>query len=99
MEEDLHEYGGEAADVTWDGKRCIHYRACVAGAPEVFDTGRRSWVLPDGTDDVDHLARVVESCPTGALHYERHDGGDPEAVPERNTIDGPPAGRSTSAAT
>jgi CDGSH-type Zn-finger protein len=44
-------------------------------------------VLPEGRDDINHLARVVESCPTGALHYERHDGGDPEAVLERNTVD------------
>jgi CDGSH-type Zn-finger protein/uncharacterized Fe-S cluster protein YjdI len=86
MEEDVHEYAGEQVDVTWDGKRCIHYRACVEGAPEVFDTDRRPWVLPDGTDDADHLARVVEACPTGALHYDRHDG-ETESVPEVNTVD------------
>jgi CDGSH-type Zn-finger protein/uncharacterized Fe-S cluster protein YjdI len=87
MEEDVHEYAGESMDVTWDGERCIHYRACVRGAPDVFDVDRRPWILPDGTEDADRLARVVESCPTGALHYERHDDGDPEAVPERNAVD------------
>lgn len=87
MKEDLHEYTGEAMDVTWDGERCIHYRACVEGAPEVFDTDRRPWILPDGTADADRLAEVVESCPTGALHYDRHDGGPAEATPDRNTVD------------
>jgi uncharacterized Fe-S cluster protein YjdI/CDGSH-type Zn-finger protein len=86
VEEDVHEYTGESTDVTWEGERCIHYRACVQGTPDVFDVDRRPWILPDGTEDADRLAGVVESCPTGALHCERHDGGGSEAVPERNTV-------------
>jgi CDGSH-type Zn-finger protein len=39
------------------------------------------------------VARVVMRCPTGALHYERSDEGEPEPVPAANTVlisrDGP----------
>lgn len=92
MEEDIHEYTGEDADVTFDVRRCIHARECVRGLPAVFDRDRRPWVLPDNAP-VDDLAEVIERCPTGALHYERHDDGPGEAVPDENTItvtaDGP----------
>lgn len=110
MEEDIHEYTGEGADVTFDVRRCIHARECVRGLPAVFDRDRRPWVnldnvrasdasasqtgadAPDATP-VDDLAEVIERCPTGALHYERHDDGPGEAVPDENTItvtaDGP----------
>ncbi|WP_276259231.1 CDGSH iron-sulfur domain-containing protein [Haloglomus litoreum] len=91
MDEDIHEYDGDAIDVTWDGERCIHARECVHGLPEVFDTDRRPWIDPDGAD-ADEVARVVERCPTGALHFERADGSG-ETTPRRNTVtlapDGP----------
>src|ERR1041384_5178212 len=39
------------------------------------------------------VARVVARCPTGALHFDRRDGGAPEPVPAANTVlisrDGP----------
>lgn len=92
MEEDIHEYHGEDVEVTYDHNRCIHVRACVEGLPGVFDPARRPWVAPDDAD-ADEVAAVVERCPTGALHYERTDGGPAEAVPATNTVtataDGP----------
>ncbi len=77
-------YTGETVDVTFDGVRCIHSAACIRGAPEVFDTDRRPWIMPDGAADADHLVAVVQRCPTGALHAERHDDG-----PEEETDGGP----------
>lgn len=92
MERDVHTYHGEDADVTYDVKRCIHVRECVRGLPGVFDPDRRPWIRPD-EGDVDELAAVVERCPTGALHYERTDGGPEETTPETNSVtvdaDGP----------
>ena len=92
MDEDLHEYEGEDVEVTYDVLRCIHARECVRGLPAVFDPDRRPWIDPDNAS-TDDLAEVIERCPTGALHYERHDGGPAEAVPEENTVtvvpDGP----------
>lgn len=70
-------YTGERIDVYYDPSRCAHVAACLRGAPEVFDTQRRPWVLPDAAP-AEHVAEVVRTCPTGALHYELADG-TPEA--------------------
>jgi CDGSH-type Zn-finger protein/uncharacterized Fe-S cluster protein YjdI len=92
MEEDVHRYHGTNVEVSFDSERCIHARECVEGLPAVFDTGRRPWVDPDGAD-AEELAAVIERCPTGALRYERRDGGPAESPPPRNTVtvveDGP----------
>lgn len=92
MEEDVHEYHGEDIEVSYDHDRCIHVRACVEGLADVFDPTRRPWIRPDEAD-ADELAAVIERCPTGALHYERTDGGPAEAVLTTNTVtvaaDGP----------
>jgi CDGSH-type Zn-finger protein/uncharacterized Fe-S cluster protein YjdI len=78
--------------VTFDGPRCIHAAECVRGLPAVFDRNRRPWILPDGAA-ADAVATVIERCPTGALHYERIDGGPAEEPDAANTIrvraDGP----------
>ncbi len=84
-------YESEDITVTYDVKRCLHAAECVRALPEVFDPDRRPWVEP-GEADADAVARAVERCPTGALHYERHDGGPSEAPPEpriRLVPDGP----------
>ena len=79
----LHEFRGESVSVTWSRKRCIHVAACVMNLPRVFQPGRRPWI--DVTRaPADAIARVVGHCPTGALHFERTDGGTPESVPETN---------------
>ncbi|WP_097866360.1 (4Fe-4S)-binding protein [Streptomyces sp. rh34] len=68
-------YEGRSITVTFEAGRCLHAAVCVRGLPEVFDTGRRPWIRPDGAD-AERLAEVVERCPSGALQYERVDGGD-----------------------
>jgi uncharacterized Fe-S cluster protein YjdI len=73
-------YTSEGIDVTFDPAKCIHAARCVAGSPEVFRPGEKPWVQP-GSSDADAIARTVAQCPTGALRYERHDGGPAEAVP------------------
>ncbi|SOD66418.1 Uncharacterized Fe-S cluster protein YjdI [Streptomyces zhaozhouensis] len=75
-------YQGRAITVTFEAGRCLHAAECVGGLPEVFDTGRRPWISPDGAD-ADRLAEVVRRCPTGALHYTLADGGT--ETPERPT--------------
>ncbi len=84
-------YTGTAVHVTFDGPRCIHAAECVRGLPAVFDRNRRPWILPDGAA-AEELVAVVERCPTGALHYERVDGGPAEAADAHNTIRVRPAG-------
>jgi len=70
MEEDLHYYSDEQIEVSYDVNRCIHTRECVNRLPEVFDPDKRPWIDPDNAD-VDDLADVIMSCPTGALQFER----------------------------
>ncbi|HLA64437.1 MAG TPA: CDGSH iron-sulfur domain-containing protein [Rhodothermales bacterium] len=85
-------YPGDGIQVRYGPRRCIHFAACVRGLPGVFDPDRRPWIVPAGAD-ADAVARVVTRCPTGALHYERTDGGPGETTPAVNTVrvamDGP----------
>ncbi|MFJ1783051.1 (4Fe-4S)-binding protein [Streptomyces anulatus] len=66
-------YEGRSITVTFEAGRREHAAACVRGLPEVFGTGRRPWIRPDGAD-AGRVAEVVRSCPSGALQYERVDG-------------------------
>lgn len=55
------------------------------GLPQVFDVGQRPWVSIDAAS-ADEIARVVMACPTGALHFQRLDGGEQEAAPEETSV-------------
>ena len=85
-------YEADGVVVRFDLKRCIHAEACVHGLPTVFDAKRRPWIDPAGATP-DDIADVVEGCPSGALTYERRDGGPAETVsdvPEITAVrDGP----------
>jgi uncharacterized Fe-S cluster protein YjdI/CDGSH-type Zn-finger protein len=78
--------------VSWEPGFCIHAGNCVRGVPAVFNPRDRPWVHPDAAD-ADTIARVIQTCPTGALHFARRDGGPQEPVPETTTVtvtrDGP----------
>ncbi|MEV1074160.1 (4Fe-4S)-binding protein [Micromonospora parva] len=67
-------YEGKKVTVTFEAGLCRHAAECVRGLPEVFDTGRRPWIRPDGAE-AERLAEVVGRCPSGALQYELVDGG------------------------
>jgi CDGSH-type Zn-finger protein/uncharacterized Fe-S cluster protein YjdI len=81
----IRHYTGADIDVTYDVKRCIHAAECVRGLPAVFDTQKRPWVQPDNAN-ADAVAEVVLRCPSGALHFERKDGGAAESIPGQNLI-------------
>jgi len=81
----LHVYENDAIRVTYDAKRCVHYAACVRGLPKVFDPRKRPWVMPDAAA-AEAIAEVVERCPTGALHYQRKDGGAAELPDVENSV-------------
>ena len=85
MEKKIYTYNGERIIVTFDKERCNHVGECLRGLPKVFNVLRKPWVLPDLADP-DELAEVIMRCPTGSLHFERTDGGDPEPVPAENTL-------------
>ena len=64
------EYGGAGITVHWDSGRCIHSGNCWRGAPTVFRPADRPWVHLEGAD-ADEVARVIDTCPSGALTYRR----------------------------
>jgi len=70
----------------FEGRRCIHSRHCVLGAPTVFLANTPgAWIHPESTT-VEHCVRVAQSCPSGAITYDRRDGGPPEGAPAVNVI-------------
>jgi len=92
MRSRIYSFESEDIIVHWDYVRCIHVEACIRTLPAVFDRHRRPWIDPSLATAED-VVRACEACPTGALHYERKDGGSAEATPDHNTItlspDGP----------
>ena len=78
-------YRGNKITVLFSIDRCTHYAACLDGAPEVFDSTKRPWIMPDKASP-GKIAEVILTCPTGALHFERTDGGPPETAPETNVV-------------
>ena len=71
------EHGDSAITVQWFASRCIHSANCVRALPVVFDPKRRPWIEPTAAS-ADAIAAAVLRCPTGALHFVRHDGGAQE---------------------
>lgn len=68
-----------AADITvqWHAARCIHSGNCARALNAVFDPKRRPWVDPTAGSP-DDIAAAVLRCPSGALHFVRHDAGAQE---------------------
>lgn len=65
----------------FDTQRCIHSRHCVLGEPAVFLANTPGeWLYPDQATP-ERIAIVAHSCPSGAITYERLDGGPNEAPP------------------
>lgn len=73
----LRQYDGDGITVHWEPKLCIHVANCIRNQPGVFDPNARPWVNVSGAE-ADAIAAAIESCPTGALRYERTDGGPQE---------------------
>ncbi len=76
-----------------DGSKCIHSRNCVLARPDVFVPNvRGAWLHPERASAAE-VAAIAENCPSGAIQYERLDGGPQELPPPRNEVrlrlDGP----------
>jgi CDGSH-type Zn-finger protein/uncharacterized Fe-S cluster protein YjdI len=86
MSQDVQEYRGEKIVVRFDGSKCIHSRSCVLGRPDVFVANAEGpWIQPDNAS-AEAVAAVARSCPSGAITYERLDGGEQEAPPLVNQL-------------
>jgi len=79
------EYSDGRITVRWSPQYCIHVANCLVMQPAVFDAMRRPWIeLDDGV--ADDIAEAVMTCPTGALTFERNDGGAQEPEPDDVTV-------------
>ncbi len=78
-------YRNDRIAISWEPKLCIHAGNCFRGLPAVFQPQSRPWVKVEAAP-ADQIAEAVMTCPTGALHFERLDGGPPEPQPEETTI-------------
>lgn len=78
-------YEGKDVEVQWDGRLCIHIGECGRAKGDLFVGGRQPWCQPDVTEAED-VVDVCLRCPTGALTYSRHDGGEGETPAAKNTI-------------
>jgi CDGSH-type Zn-finger protein/uncharacterized Fe-S cluster protein YjdI len=77
---------GAGLVLLYEGKRCIHARHCVTGAPGVFLANVKGpWIRPDAVD-VEALVEIAHFCPSGAIRYRRKDGKPDEGPPPVNLI-------------
>jgi CDGSH-type Zn-finger protein/uncharacterized Fe-S cluster protein YjdI len=77
---------GDNGTIYFNAQRCIHSRHCVLGEPEVFQANREGdWIFPDKAT-AERVNRVALNCVSGAIRFERHDGGENEVAPEVNQI-------------
>ncbi len=75
----------------WEPRLCIHVKHCVNQLGNVFDPDRRPWIDVDA-EDADTIAATVLTCPTGALHFRRLDGGPQEEAAEPPVVEPRPNG-------
>lgn len=80
MSDKGRKYTAEGIVVYYQPRLCIHAAECVRGIPTVFDTQKRPWIQPEYATP-DQIAEVVQRCPSGALQFERLDGGELEPTP------------------
>jgi len=77
---------GSKITVMFEAQRCIHSRHCVLDAPTVFKANTPGeWIYPD-TVRVEALVSVAHGCPSGAIGYQRKDGGPDESAPQVNQL-------------
>lgn len=108
MAGDIEEVRGKHVLIQFEAKRCIHARNCVLSRPDVFVPNvQGEWIHPDASTP-EGVALLAHTCPSGAIRYERLDGGPNEEAPLVNlarvrengplalhgelVIDGAPAG-------
>jgi len=81
----VEEYRGANIVVRFEGSKCIHSRHCVLEQPAVFEANVPGpWIHPDASPE--GAVEVAHHCPSGAITYERTDGGPQESAPPVNTV-------------
>ncbi|GGC78454.1 (4Fe-4S)-binding protein [Enterococcus wangshanyuanii] len=73
LDKGYRKYSGEKLDIYYSKDICAHIGNCVRGNPDVFEVGRRPWIIADNGGVEDDI-QVINTCPSGALKYIRKDG-------------------------
>jgi CDGSH-type Zn-finger protein/uncharacterized Fe-S cluster protein YjdI len=84
-------YANDAIEVDWEPRLCIHMGNCFRGLAEVFKPEERPWVDVDAADP-EAISATILTCPTGALHFRRLDGGTQEEPEADTTVEPRPNG-------
>jgi CDGSH-type Zn-finger protein/uncharacterized Fe-S cluster protein YjdI len=85
-EEDVEIIRGDVGTIFFNATRCVHSRHCVLEEPEVFEANREGeWIFPDKAT-AERINRVAHNCVSGAIRFERRDGGENERAPLVNLI-------------
>jgi CDGSH-type Zn-finger protein/uncharacterized Fe-S cluster protein YjdI len=86
MSSDVEKVSGTRVTVLFNARKCIHSRHCVLGDPRVFVPNvDGQWIHPDAAS-VEAVVEIAHNCPSGAIAYERTDGGAQEAPPTVNVV-------------
>lgn len=80
----IEEVRGKKTLIRFEAKKCIHSRTCVLARPDVFVPNvEGEWIHPDAATP-EEIAALAQACPSGAIAYERLDGGPQESAPMVN---------------
>lgn len=83
---DSEKYVGKNVSIDIVAGKCIHSRNCVLGRPDVWvPNAEGPWVHPDAAP-AETVAAIAQSCPSGAIQYQRHDGQSDEMPPVVNLV-------------
>lgn len=67
-EDKVVEYKGEYITILDNRGVCSSNSACTDNCPDVFKSGQKPWIYPDGAS-VKEIVETIEKCPSGALSY------------------------------
>ena len=71
MEKNIKQYSNNEISVVWKPEICIHSTNCWKASLKIFNPKRRPWIdMKAGTTE--DIIKIVNSCPSGALSYERN---------------------------
>ena len=82
----VDEIRGKRALIRFDGDKCIHSRNCVLSRPDVFVPNVSGESIRPDAATPEEIAGLALNCPSGAIAYERLDGGEGEKPPLVNTV-------------
>jgi len=86
MTDPMETVRGQKVVIRFEAGKCIHSRHCVLDRPDVFVANvSGEWIHPDRAT-ADEAAEIAHNCPSGAITYERLDGGAEERAPLVNVV-------------